>query len=1032
MMTWRTLQRAAVGFSLRSRRQAEACRSTLKRAPHFMLVLLLSPLAFGLNPALDVSQYGHFSWKYRDGFTRGEIQNIAQTPDGYLWLGTAFGLYRFDGIKPVQWQLPPNQSLPSSNILRLAAARDGTLWIGTRNGLASWKNGQLTQYAELAGLNIPAIIESHDGSIWAAGRAGMDGKLCEIRGDTVRCEARDGDQRVFGLHEDRKRNLWAGTLTGVWRWKPGPPEFYSVPGEPDGIQGLADEDDGALLITTTGAVKRIADGKVQAAYPYPASMREVKTTCLLLDHDGGLWIGTAARGIVHVHQGKTDVFSQSDGLSGEYVYTQFEDREGNVWVATSNGLDRFREVPVVTYSANQGLSSTPSGSVLAAKDGSVWFGTRDGLNRLWNGQETVYRPSGVRAGAGVREIAVSGLPNGGVGTLFQDSHGRIWVSSQTGIGYLDNDRFVLTSVPGGYVHTIAGDPAGNVWFANKNLGLFRWSPGIEIQEIPWTTFGGNDNGGPLAADPQGGVWLGFSKGGVGLFRDGQVRVSYSAANGLGEGPVNDLRFDTEGALWIASDGGLSRLKDGRITTLTSKNGLPCDAVHWTIEDAASVWLGMPCGLVRVARAELDGRSTIHPIVFDSSDGVRSLALAGGYTPHASKSLDGKLWFATADGLGGVDPGHLPFNKLPPPVHVESVKINGKDVAPEEGLKLSHSSNELEIRYTALSFTNPDRVQFRYMLEGKDKDWRDAGTERLALYGGLAPRHYRFRVMASNNDGVWNEAGAAWNFTIVPAYYQTLWFQGLVILAAAGMLWFLHWLRLRQMARHFNVQLEARIGERTRIARDLHDKLLQSFQGVLLKFSAARFMLPDRPIEAGDMLDGVIEQARDAITEGRDAVQGLRSATLANTEMAQAITIVGDGLCADHAGPDCPGFRVQVEGASRELARVVRDEIYRIGIEALRNAFRHSHAKQIEVEIHYDRRQFRMRIRDDGKGIDPKILGEGGRKGHHGLPGMQERARLAGGRLGVWSKPDSGTEIELTVPGAIAYGKSRARERVGVG
>ena len=404
------------------------------------------------------------------------------------------------------------------------------------------------------------------------------------------------------------------------------------------------------------------------------------------------------------------------------------------------------------------------------------------------------------------------------------------------------------------------------------------------------------------------------------------------------------------------------------------------------------------------------------------------AEVGGYTPHADKSPDGKLWIWVADGISVVDPRRLPFNKLPPPVHIEAVKINGKEQAPDEGLALPHRSNDLEIDYTALSFTNPDRVLFKYKLEGKDADWQDVGTRRQAYYGGLKPRNYRFRVMASNNDGVWNEAGAAWNFSITPAYYQTIWFQGLCVLAGGAMLWLLHRLRLRQVAQRYSIRMEERVNERTRIARDFHDTLLQSFQGVLLKFSAMTYLIPERH-DVQEKLEGVIEQGRAAITEGRDAVQGLRSSTLVSNELGAAISTFADGLAADQkADGNTPAIRVQLEGASRKLAPLVRDEVYRIAIEGLRNAFKHANAKRIEVDIVYDRRQLRMRIRDDGKGIDPKILSEGGLKGHHGLPGMQERAKLAGGKLAVWSKPESGTEIELTVPSSIAYAKSPARNQ----
>jgi signal transduction histidine kinase/ligand-binding sensor domain-containing protein len=1026
-------------------------RAVTRRTCRHLLPLLLSPLALALNPSLDVSQYAHTAWKYRDGFTKGEISDIAQTPDGYLWFATQFGLYRFDGTKPAPWQPPPDQSgkpqpLPSDQIQRVLGARDGTLWIGTRNGLASWKNGKLTRYPELSGFIVSRLLEDREGSIWVGARElPLAGKLCEIRNATVRCSPETGG--VVGLHEDGKGNLWVGTFEGVWRWKPtsqtSPPQFYPLHQPGNGIQGMADDRDGALLISVTGGISRFVDGKPQMAYPYPAAMRAFHANNMFRDRDGGLWVGPIGSGIVHVHQGRTDVFSPLDGLTGNDFLDLFEDREHNIWVATPSGLDRFRELPVITYSLDQGLSSRPSGAILGARDGSIWIATIGELNRLSKGQWTVYRSRSAVPRPGVREVAIAGLPDRQIVSLYEDSRGRIWVSSQSGVGYIENDRFISTDVPGGIVHAIAEDAAANIWIANQDLGLFRLSPDNEVQQMLSDLVIAGNPVTDMAADPSGsGIWLGFFKGGLAWFSGGNIRASYSASDGLGAGRVNQLRFDKQGALWAATDGGLSRLKDGRITTLTAKNGLPCDAVHWAIEDdAQSVWIKMPCGLARVPRSELDvwaaseprprGSGLLHPTVFDTSDGITLVPTAGGFTPHVAKSSDGKLWFWNADGIGMVDPGHLPFNNLPPPVQIETVKIDGNARPTAAAFAVPHSVRDIEIDYTALSFTNPDRMQFRYKLEGYEKDWQDVGTRRQAYYTNLSPKQYRFRVMASNNDGVWNEAGASWTFSVTPAFYQTYWFLALCAVAGAGMLWLLYRLRLHQVTHRMNLRMEERVNERTRIARDLHDTLLQSFQGVLLKFSAARFMLPSRPAEAGDMLDGVIEQARAAIAEGRDAVQGLRSSTLINNDLAQAITVFGDGLCADRAGQDCPGFRVQVEGASRDLVPLVRDEIYKIAIESLRNAFRHSHAKQIEVEIHYQRRQLRMRVRDNGKGIDQEVLNEGGRKGHHGLPGMHERAKLVGGKLNVWSKPDLGTEVDLTVPGSIAYAKSSAAHQPAV-
>jgi PAS domain S-box-containing protein len=779
-------------------------------------MLIARTCAFALNPALDVSQYAHTAWKIRDGFAKGSILSITQTPDGYLWLGTAFGLYRFDGVRNVLWRPPPDQHLPSSTITSLVASRDGTLWVGTRNGLSSWKNGKLTQYAELAGLAIRALVEDHDGSIWAGtnGSPGPpDGKLCEIRNGSVRCHPQMGGvtHGVFGLHEDDKGNLWVGLEMGVWRWRPGPAEFYAVPGLSNGrMQGMADSEDGSVLIAA-GAVMRLADGKAEAVYRFPTARRGFRFLGMLRDRDGALWVGPAGRGIVHIHQGRTDVFSELDGLSGDDIYDLFEDREGNIWVATVNGLDRFHELPVVTYSKKQGLSDIPWGGMLAARDGSVWFATLNGLNHLSHGQVAVYRQHRTARG---QEVVGSGLPDEGVGSLFQDSRGRIWVSTLTGIGYLEKDRFIPAAAPGGLVESLTEDTSGNLWIANRDLGLLRLSQDNVFPPIPWATFRRKDPAVVLATDPlHGGMWLGFSQGGVAWFRDGQVQSSYSAADGLGEGRVNQLRFDGEGALWIASEGGLGRLKNGRIATLTSKSGLPCDAVQWTMEDdAQSVWIMMPCGLVRVARSELDAWTgaadktarTIHATVFDSSDGLRLLAVVGDYTPRVAKSADGKLWFSVPDGISVVDPHQIPFNKLPPPVHIEKVAADRKEY--RENLSGEAQSKpdlpplvrELEIDYTALSLVAPEKILFRYKLEGWDQDWQDAGARRQAFYSNLPPRNYTFRVKACNNSGLWNEAGTTLDFSIAPAYYQTYWFRLSCFAAFVALLWVLHRWRVHQL------------------------------------------------------------------------------------------------------------------------------------------------------------------------------------------------------------------------------------------
>jgi signal transduction histidine kinase/ligand-binding sensor domain-containing protein len=979
------------------------------------LLLAWCPSAFALNPSLDVRQYAHTSWKIRDGFFKGQITSIAQAPDGYLWLGTEFGLLRFDGVKNVSWQPPQDQPLPSSNIRSLLFARDGTFWIGTSKGLASWKDGKLTEYAELAGQYIFRLLEDRDGRVWVGGGAATTGRLCAIQNGSVQCYGEDGSlgHGILGLYEDGKGNLWVGVSEGLWRWKPHPPKFYPLPGEPDGIQGFGESDDGELLIGTQLGIQRFVNGKIES-YRLPYTVPQFKGRRLLRDRDGGLWIGTSERGLVHVHQGRTDVFGPSDGLSGEAIYALFEDHESNIWVATIDGLDRFRDYAAATISVSQGLSSARVASVLAAQDGSVWLSTRGGLERWNNWEVTTYHTGGNEKDGKGNGL----LPN----SLFQDDRGRIWVSTPQGFGYFENGRLVsIKGLPGGNQLSIVEDAAGNLWIVNEQVGLFHLIRGGEIQQIPWATLGHKDHATTLAADPlEGGLWIGFDLGGIAHFIDGQVRASYAGADGLGQGRVNHLRMDQEGALWVATEGGLSRLKNGHVATLTERNNLPCDAVHWSIEDnAKSIWLYTACGLVRITRPELvawaaDSKRTIQLTVFDSSDGVRILSTAGHYSPLVTKSPDGKLWFLPWDGVSVVDPQHLSFNSLPPPVHVEQITADRKTYDASGQVRLPSLIRDLEIDYTALSMVAPEKIRFRYMLEGYDHDWQNAGNRRQAFYTNLPPRNYRFRVIACNNNGVWNETGTFVDFSIAPAYYQTTWFRVLLAIAFLMLLAAIYQLRLRQVAGQVRARMEERLEERERIARDLHDTLLQSVQGLILKFHAVAKQIPgDEP--AYDALEKTLDHADEVLAEGRDRLRNLRATSIPFGGLPAAFERVAEEIPRG-AGAT---FKTVVEGRVRELHPMVREECYWIGREAVVNALTHSNGRKVEVEITYDPRQFRLRVRDDGRGIDPGIL-EGGRAGHWGLQGITERAQKIGGQLKLWSRPETGTEVELIIPGSSAY------------
>ncbi len=993
----------------------------------------------GLEPSLLVSQYAHTAWTVRDGAFKDPISAIAQTPDGYLWLGTQFGLLRFDGVRHVLWQPPAGQELPSINIRSVFAASDGRLWIGTQLGLASWKDAKLTIHPEVTG-HVGSILEDRSGTVWVGTRYPPPGMVCAFRTDGVHCYGEKGEfgARASTVYEDRAGTLWVGSETALWRWKPGPSTRYPLVNF-ESSHGIVETDDGTIVIAERDKLRQLA-GERLVEYRPRINGLNTQFSHMLRDRDGALWIGTLDRGLIHIHRDQVDLFSRADGLSSDYVRGLFEDREGNIWVATDNGLDRFRSVAVTTISANQGLSEGTPWSVLPASDGSVWVGTVSGLNRLRDGRITLYRQKGRplsqdRAGPARRVVTDAGLPHDLIQSLFEDYRQRIWVSTHRGVVVFEGGRFSpIDGLPNG-VHAFAGDDAGNIW-ASEDVTLTHAVGRQVVERIPWNRLGSHVPAGVMRWDPHGGgLWLGFRDGsGVRYLKEGRIVASYDAAHGLGRGMIGDLHLDPDGTLWVSTESGLSRIENGRVDTLKAKDGLPCDPVHWSIEDDhKAFWLYTACGLARVARSDLQewaadvkkygaARRQIKVTILDHSDGVRVHAMPGNYTPQVGKSLDGKLWFLPWDGVGVLDPHRLPFNALPPPVHIEQVTAD-REVYP--GLALPPHVRDLSIDFTALSFVAPEKVHFRYILEGQDPEWKEVVNERRAYYSNLPHGQYRFRVQASNNSGVWNQKGAVLQFAIAPAYYETRWFQAICAVAIVGLIWTAHRVHVRRVVGKLNLAAEARVDERTRIARELHDTLLQSFQGLLLMFQAALQLLPHRPAEARQRLERALDQACAATTEARHAVQGLRALSVETTDPVGCLRNMVADLTREQ-GDGTPSIRVVAHGTPRRLKPVVGDEIYRIAGEALRNALRHAAAQHISAEIRYDGRQFRVRVRDDGKGFDEQAVKRDQSTGHFGLRGMRERAEKIGGGLEVLSNPGFGTEIVFSIPAAIAYAPSSRR------
>lgn len=980
--------------------------------------------AFALNPARDVGQYAHTAWKIRDGFSRGAITSIAQTPDGYLWLGTELGLLRFDGVRAVPWQPAADQPLPSEDVWSLLAARDGALWIGTANGVARWKDGRLTVYAELAGRVVWRLLEDRQNTVWVSASSVPAGRLCAIRDAGVTCAGDDGrlGYGALAMREDRDGALWLGVADGIWRWAPGPSRFYPMPGERDSIHAFDEDRDGALLITTRRGIRRFVAGRTES-YPLSGPAPPAKANHLLRDRDGALWIGTT-RGIVHAHDGKTDSFGQADGLSGDDVRALFEDREGSIWVATTNGLDRFRDVVVSAVSRTQGLSNPRALAVRTADDGTLWLGTPDSVEKWDNSRFTSYRGRRPAVNGG-RHVVVNGFPDAFVGPVLPDRQGRIWLATAAAFGYVERDRFVnIPAVSARAVRSMAQDQDGNLWVADQKIGLVRLSPDGTVGQTPWSALGRQDFATVALAGPaRDGVWLGFWDGGIGRFENGGMRQTYSAADGLGAGRVTNLRFAEDGSLWVATRGGLSRVHDGRVTTLSRTNGLPCDSLHWVMQDdGGALWMDMPCGLVRVPQEQVAAwiAGTTHsvtPAVFDSGDGARPQALPHGYEPYAAKSPDGMLWFVGPNGPNIVDPRRLGFNPLPPPVHVTRIVADHKpfDVAPGGArLHLPALTSDLQIDYTALSLVAPEKVQFRYMLEGHDREWQDAGNRRQAFYTNLPPREYRFRVTASNNSGVWNETGALLDFSVAPAYYQTTWFRALSLATVLTLAWGGHRVRLRIAERHrkeisaLNERLmKAQEQERIRIAGELHDGVMQEMLAVTMMLGAAKRRIAGNS-DATATIDKAQQKLIQAGTEIRQLSHDLHPPLLQESGLPRAV----QSYCEQFSAASAIPVACDADDSVGDLSRGAALALFRIVQEALGNAAKHAAAGRISVRLGRSGDAVSLTVSDDGVGFDRGRLASAGGLG---LVMMRERASQLNGTFDFETAPGRGTTIRVVVP-----------------
>jgi signal transduction histidine kinase/ligand-binding sensor domain-containing protein len=1012
---------------LEMRRASSTSRANSASMPgrdflYFLLVLLAVNRGWALDPSRHISQYGHSAWRIEDGVLSGAAFAVTQTTDGYLWIGTRVGLVRFDGVHFVSWTPPDGQHLPSADVVFLLGARDGSLWIGMDGGLSHWDGQHLTNYLIEPG-RINSIVEDHSGTIWftRSGGSDADGGLCQIIGTGTRCHGKadgvPGTDVPQPLVEDTLGNLWIGTSSTVVRWKPGSSNTHTwglktIEGL-DGVEGLVANPDGSLWVGIALAgrglgLQQLVQGAWKSFVTPELDGSTLVVQTLFRDRENALWIGTSDQGIYRILGRKVDHFHSADGLSSNLVLRFYEDREGNLWVATSKGIDRFRDLRVATFSNREGLATPEVDSVLAAQDGTLWVGGDRALDAMH--QDGVL--SSLQTGRG--------LPGNQVTSLLEDHAGRLWVGVDKTMSIYKNGRFRRIGRPDGspigLVVGMTEDVDNNIWVETigppRTLSRIRNLKVEEAFPVPQMPAARK-----VAADPEGGIWLGLRNGDLARYRNGKTELFPFK---LGENSeVNQLLVNSDSSVLGATPRGLVGWKKGKQQTLTIRNGLPCNTVYALIEDSQrALWLYTECGLVEIAGAELQrwwGQPdiTLQLRTFDALDGAQP-----GWAPFgaAARSPDGRLWFANGLVLQMIDPGHLTRNALPPPVHIEQVVADRKNYSPGRDLRLPPLTRDLEIDYTALSFVIPQKVRFRYKLEGRDAAWQEPGTRRQAFYSDLRPGRYRFRVIACNNDDVWNDAGAMLDFIVTPAWYQTNWFRILCVLSAVIILVALHKLRLRQIARTISIRYDERLAERTRIARDLHDTFLQTIQGSKLVVDRALKPSTDA-IRMRRTLEQLSVWLGSAMQEGRAALNSLRTATAQTNDLAEAFRrVTENGLI-----PNSMAVILSAVGDAREMHPIVRDEIYRIGYEAIRNAFAHSSASRLEVELRYAN-DLALRVSDNGTGIDPAIA-DTGKDGHFGLQGMRERAARIGGKLTIVSSANSGTEIKLIVPGGTIFLKS---------
>ena len=995
-------------------------------------------LAHALDPNLLLSQYMRERWGSDKGFTGGSVTALAQSLDGYLWIGTEKGLIRFDGFNFRTFSQAAPTTFPIGPVQALASDAQGNLWILLQSTkILRYHEGKFELGRELAEFGITSLLKRRDGSVLFAslthGPLIYNSGKFELLAPPSPSPNSSPNSSEVTTDELSSRLSWA---TGV------APHRFAEPNS--AVLSMAESSDGKVWLGTRDkGLFFMDDGKVVAV---PLGLSDAKINCLLASGNRDLWIGTD-KGLLRWDGAKGASLEVPPALRHLRVISIIPDRDSNIWLGTPSGLIRVNPGGIVLDASNS-QTPIPVNALLEDREGNLWAGRPSGIERL-------------RDSAFV-SFSAAGLQSESSGPVYVDRSERVWFAPfEGGLHWLKGEKsgsVAIDHLNQDVVYSIAGTK-DDLWIGRQQGGLthlyyaagslttrtYAEADGL-AQNSVYAVFQSSD----------GSVWAGTLSGGVSQLANGRF-TNYTTAAGLASNSVTSIAQTADETMWFATPNGLSALSGGHWRSLGIRQGLPSPTVNCLFTDSSDLlWIGTANGLayqiggqVQVsAGAPPSLREQIFGIAEDrlgwlwistsnhvlrvkrdallrnslGESDVREYGVQDGL--HGTEGVKrqqsvfadphGKIWFSMNRGISVADPSRAISDSPPAILHFDEVTTDGVPLSLAGPVQLAGAHRRLTFNFSAVSLSVPERVRYKYTLEGVDEGWSPPVSAREVTYNNLGSGNYRFRLTASNSNGLWNSAESDISFTIQPAYWQTWWFRlsGLLIIVLAVLLFVR--LRMRALAARMNMRFEERLAERTRIAQELHDTLLQGFMSASMQLHVADDRLPgDSP--AKPLLGRVLQLMGRVMDEGRNTVRGLRSSDIARPNLEEEFSRIQKDLSISTQSE----FRVIVEGAPRPLRPVIHDELYYIGREALSNAFRHSAAGEVVVEIEYASSHLRLLVRDNGRGIDSQVL-HAGRDGHWGLSGMRERAERIGGKLKVLSMPSAGTEIHLSVPSRLAF------------